>query len=169
MCKLWPVSICQEHPCQLFMPVSKQCLTLLSGLLMQGASVYAQADTTRFVCLLPIEPMPELISGGGSKGIITAIQQRLVYPPEALRAQVEGRVFVSFVVTTAGEVTQIEIVKPLWAPLDSAVLDAVRHLPWFKPRLPRYGDMRYVAPVSFSIEADVPPATKVVRRRNSTR
>ncbi|RZK33328.1 MAG: TonB family protein [Hymenobacter sp.] len=141
---------------------------LLGGLLLRSGLVQAQVDTTRFICYLPMEPMPELVSGGGSKGIIKAIQQRLTYPPEALRAQVEGRVFVAFVVTIAGEVTQIEIVKSLWAPLDSAVLDAVRHLPWFKPRLPRYGDVRYVAPVSFRMEADVPPATKVVRRRNST-
>ncbi|HEX8330860.1 MAG TPA: energy transducer TonB [Hymenobacter sp.] len=54
-----------------------------------------------------VEQMPQLPGGGGNSAIVTAIQRATKYPPLALRNQVEGRVFVSFVVTSVGDVTSI--------------------------------------------------------------
>ena len=110
---------------------------------------------------------PELISGGGARGIVVAIHQRLIYPPEARMACIEGRVFISFNITPTGNVHQAKVVKPLWAPFDSAALNAVRQLR-FKPRLPQDGDLRYVVPVNYQIYEDT-QAAKKARRRNSTR
>ena len=101
-----------------------------------------------------VEQMPQLPGGGGSKAIVAAIQQRLVYPPEALAAQVDGRVFVSFVVTTTGTVSQVKLVKGLVAACDAAALQAVRQLPHFTPGRQKGWPVcvQFTVPIAFQIE-----------------
>lgn len=156
-------------------------LVPLSSLLLHSAAAHAQANTTSFVCYFPIEPMPELVSGRGNAGIAAAIHQRVIYPVEALRTAVAGRVFVAFTVTPAGDVKDVTLLKSLYAPLDSAALHAVRQLPCFKPRLSKYGDLRYTVPIAFNLTSanynNEPPLRRrqhAARRqvgpaRNSTR
>jgi periplasmic protein TonB len=100
-----------------------------------------------------VEQMPQLPGGGGSAAIVQAIQQRLTYPPRALQTQVEGRVFVNFIVTPTGRVENISIVQGLVADCDSAVVQAVQHLPRFIPgRLKgRAVRVQFTLPVSFRI------------------
>jgi len=101
-----------------------------------------------------VEQMPQLPSGGGSAAIVAAIQQHLVYPPEALSAQVEGRVFVSFIVTTTGIVSQVKVVKSLVAACDAAAVQAVRQLPRFTPGRQKGRPVRvqFTVPITFRIE-----------------
>lgn len=154
------------------------CLFLLSSLLINRSAI-AQTDTTSFVCYFPIEPMPELLTGGGARGIVTAIQRRVIYPPQALRANAIGRVFVSFTITPSGRVQNIIVVKSFRRDCGLAVVNAVRQLPRFKPRPKKYGSMRYVAPITFRIEGSRPIGQpsfqeygqvhrKLVRHLNST-
>ncbi|SFQ21518.1 TonB family C-terminal domain-containing protein [Hymenobacter arizonensis] len=98
--------------------------------------------------------MPQLPGGGGEKAILQAIQQRLVYPPRALQAQVEGRVYVNFIVTATGRVDKIEVVKSLVADCDSAVVQAVKRLPRFTPGREEGKAVwvQYTLPVTFRIE-----------------
>lgn len=112
----------------------------------------AQADTAKPVWY--VEPMPELLSGGGRPGIMAAIYQRLVFPAACLRAQVEGRVFVAFTITPAGGIQQVEVVKALYEPFDSAAVQAVQQLPCFRPRPAQQGKVRYVVGVDFREAAE---------------
>lgn len=118
-----PLSICQEHLARVHM----KCfiLSLLSCLL---AVRVATAQ-----CILPVEVMPTLASGGGQAAIMAAVKKNLVYPADAKRIGVEGRVFVSFTITTAGLVKNAHVVKSLQPDYDAAALRAVRKLPRFKP------------------------------------
>jgi protein TonB len=101
-----------------------------------------------------VEQMPQLPGGGGAAAISAAIQQHLVYPPEALAAQVDGRVFVSFIVTTTGAVSQVKVVKSLVAACDAAAVQAVRQLPRFTPGRQKGRPVRvqFTVPITFSIE-----------------
>ena len=137
-------------------------LRLLLGSLLVGSSKRVVAQEGIW------PPEPELLNGGGARGIVVAIHQRLIYPPIALRADVTGRVFVAFIITPAGEVKQVVVAKSLWAPFDSAGVAAVRQLPRFKPWPQRYGNVQYTVPVNFQIGEDYGTAKKA-RRRNSTR
>lgn len=154
-----------------------KCLLLLGGLLVKGNLLLAQTDTTKFVCYFPVEPMPEL---PGKQPIVAAIQQRVIYPPQALRANASGRVFVTFTITPSGRVQDILVVKAFRRDCGLAVVNAVRKLPHFKPRLKKYGNVRYVAPITFRIEGSRPIASpsrreyeqahrKALVSRNSTR
>lgn len=109
---------------------------LLGSLLVYNSySAFAQADTTIVIDKIidPVEIMPQLLSGGGAAAIVAAVQQRFIYPLEAVRAHAEGRVFVSFIITTAGLVKDAHVVKGFRPDCDSAALEAVQRLPRFKP------------------------------------
>lgn len=135
---------------------------LLLGSLLAGGTqwVFAQEG------IWP--PEPELLHGGsGLRSVVAVIHQRLVYPPEARMACIEGRVFVTFSITPTGKVQQVKVVKPLWAPFDSAAVKVIRQLR-FKPMPQQQGATRYVVPVNYQIYEDS-QAAKKARRRNSTR
>jgi len=74
-------------------------------------------DETFYVA---VDMMPE--PGGG----IEAIQKKIVYPPEARRDKVEGKVIVKAFIDEAGSVRRVEIVKGLGSGCDEAAMAAVR-------------------------------------------
>ncbi|MDZ7625355.1 MAG: energy transducer TonB [Ignavibacteriaceae bacterium] len=75
-----------------------------------------EEETGYFVA---VEEMPEPLGG------LKSIQEKIVYPEIALRARVEGKVFVKAFVDETGKVTSAEIVKGIGAGCDEAAIDAV--------------------------------------------
>ena len=142
---------------------------LLGGLCV-AYSAAAQTKPTAFTCYF--EPAPVLADGRTSQYLTDAIYERIVFPPECLRAQVTGRVYLSFVITSAGSVQRVSILKPLYAPFDSAVIRAVQQLR-FRPAPRKHGGTSYNVPISFEQEVAW-LAAKTARphqpapRRNST-
>lgn len=96
---------------------------------------------------------PQLVEGGGDKGLIRAIQQRVKYPPSALRRGIQGQCLVRFVVAPDGEVRGVKIMRSLDAVMDSAVVQAVRKLPRLEPatQFGRAVACPETAPVVFTI------------------
>jgi TonB family protein len=76
-----------------------------------------------------VEQMPLLNGQPMFPATVVAITQAMVMPTDAP----EGRVFVQFVVTKEGKVSQPQIAKGLRADVDSAVVAATRKLPSFTP------------------------------------
>ena len=87
--------------------------------------------------LLPFfefEIMPRYSQGdGGFVAIVQAISRNVRYPRDARKANVEGRVFVKFVVNKQGGVDAVEVVKGIFPSLDQAAIYAVRQLRAFTP------------------------------------
>ena len=73
-------------------------------------------ESTYFVA---VEEMPEII--GGLRGI----QEKIKYPEIALRARVEGKVYVKAFVDEKGNVVDAEVVKGIGAGCDEAALEAI--------------------------------------------
>ncbi|GAB3846836.1 hypothetical protein GCM10028822_07410 [Hymenobacter terrigena] len=71
--------------------------------------------------------------GGGTDKMTRAIAANVRYPDEALRNQIQGRVFVAFEVGLNGEVANAKVVKGLGYGLDEAALNAVKKLTGFVP------------------------------------
>ncbi len=67
-----------------------------------------------------VEEMPQPIGG------LQGIQEKIKYPEIALRAGVEGKVYVRAFVDETGTVTGAEIVKGIGAGCDEAALDAIQ-------------------------------------------
>lgn len=142
------------------------CYLLLSGIVLY-LPAQAQVDAHgNVICLIP--PVPELSSGGGILGIAKAIQKRVVYPAQALKAGVKGRVFVRFAVAENGKVRQVNILKGLRPDCDLAVVRAVWQLPRFKPICPEWMPEYFTVPITFTIKDDL-PARKIAPPRASAR
>ncbi|RSK49507.1 TonB family protein [Hymenobacter rigui] len=112
-----------------------------------------------------VEQMP--VFPGGQTGLIDYIQATLRYPAEAAKQQVEGRVFVKFVVDTDGRVTKPEIQKGLGAGCDEEALRVIKALPRFEPgkQNGRQVQVYYTVPITFSLQTTpgapgvaIPPA-----------
>jgi protein TonB len=100
-----------------------------------------------------VEHMPELPGGGGKVAIVAAIQRAARYPASAMRSNVEGRVFVSFVVEPSGLVSTVRVVKGLGSGLDEETIRAVNTLPRFHPGTQNGQAVRvaYLIPITYSM------------------
>lgn len=65
--------------------------------------------------------------GGGLEKIVRAISGKVHYPAEAIKNEVQGKVFISFVVGVGGEVEDVKVVKGILG-LDAAAVAAVKKL-----------------------------------------
>lgn len=103
---------------------------------------------------LSVEQMPELPGGGGVAAIVAAIQKSVRYPARAISAGVEGKVYVSFVVNTKGDVTDVKVIKGLGAGLDEETMRAINSLPRFIPgkQNGREVSVSYSVPITFKIQ-----------------
>jgi TonB family protein len=79
-----------------------------------------------------VDQMPELPGGEGIPAIVAYIQQRVRQPRE-LKTDLEGRVFVTFIVGKDGLMREARIVKGMGQPLDAETLRVVQALPAFTP------------------------------------
>ena len=110
-----------------------------------------------------VEQMPQLPGGGGQAALIAAIQQHVSYPPRAVRAHAEGRVFVAFTVAASGLVEEVGVVKGLRPDCDSVVVAAVRLLPRLRPGMQagKAVPVRFTVPVTFRLGAPEPATTSL--------
>ncbi len=95
-----------------------------------------------------VEDMPQIIGG------VEALMRVLEYPEIALRAQVQGRVFILAFVNEKGDVTKTELLKGIGAGCDEAALSAVkkiRFIPGKQRGLPV--KVKVSVPVVFRIRA----------------
>ena len=73
-----------------------------------GAAVSADPSVYTF-----LEQMPEYEPGSGEAGLRAFLQKQVVYPGQARRMGIEGKVFVSFIVDEQGQVVAPTVVKGL--------------------------------------------------------
>lgn len=128
-------------------------------------SVSAPADTTaeeeqQIFCYV-METMPRF--PGGDAELLRFIRTHLVYPEEARKQGLEGRVIVDMMIDTTGVVTSGRVLRGIHPLLDSAALDVVRKMPRWSPgeRGGRRVAVKYTIPVTFRLEKDsLPDKTK---------
>ncbi|GAB6008332.1 TonB family protein [Dysgonomonas reticulitermitis] len=72
---------------------------------------------------------------GGETAMHTFIQQKLEYPKEAQKKEIEGRVYLQFVVTETGEISDIEVSRSVHPLLDSEAIRVVKMMPKWIPAM----------------------------------
>ncbi len=95
-----------------------------------------------------VEQMPELIGG------LAALQREVRYPERALRANIEGRVIVQFIVNEKGEVENPKVIRGIGGGCDEEAIRVVKQAK-FKPGMQRGRPVRvqYNLPVIFRIRS----------------
>lgn len=108
------------------------------------------APTAYFEYLqLPVYPQGD----GTTRAIVVAVASGVEYPRDALKANVTGRVLVSFTVTRQGDVTDIEVKQHVFPSIDAEAVRAVRKLQRFVPgrRDGELADVAFTVPITFQI------------------
>jgi TonB family protein len=90
---------------------------------------------------------------GGNNELNKYIISNLKYPKEALKQNIYGKVFVSFVINKEGEVEDIKVIKGVNFFLDRSALDVVKNMPkWIPGRQDGVPvKMLFTIPISFKI------------------
>lgn len=99
-----------------------------------------------------VENMPEY--PGGFDAMFDFINGNLEYPQEAKDAEIEGKVFVSFIVEQDGSLSSIKLLRGIGYGCDEAAMDVVRKMPNWKPATQRGKPVRvqYQLPFNFKLE-----------------
>lgn len=99
-----------------------------------------------------VENMPSF--PGGEVEMMKYISQNLKYPKEAQDNGVQGRVTVRFVVSSAGDVTNAEIVRGVDPACDAEALRVIRSMPKWKPGMQngKVVSVYYTLPILFRLK-----------------
>ena len=99
-----------------------------------------------------VEKMPEF--AGGQAALLRYLSKNLHYPPAALRDQIEGKVFLSFVVKADGTIADATILRGLRREMDDEALRVVRQMPAWTPgyQSKRAVAVRFTLPITFQIQ-----------------
>ena len=104
-------------------------------------------DVAREVDVLPTFP-------GGDQALISYIQTHLQYPPTSYNSRVEGNVVVQLVLSKTGQVSDVEVIRPINDELNREAVRVCKTLPSFTPA--QLDDepvaVWYAVPVTFDIE-----------------
>ena len=66
---------------------------------------------------------------GGMKSFYEYVAKHLLYPPIAMRMDVQGKVYVQFIINKDGSLTDFEILKGIGAACDSEALRVLKESP----------------------------------------
>jgi len=122
-------------------------------------------ETDEKPIFMVVEEMPEF--PGGPEAMMKFIGKNVQYPDSAKELGIEGRVIAQFVIDTAGNLTDIKILRGIGYGCDEEVVRVLKAMPKWKPGKQRGKAVRvrYNLPVKFQLEGDTPKPKKKKRRR----
>lgn len=99
-----------------------------------------------------VEQQPEF--AGGMSALNQYLGKNIRYPAAAQRANVSGRVFVSFVVNTDGSIQDVTVLKGLGFGTDEEAVRVVKSMPKWRPgkQSGRPVRVKYNLPINFQLE-----------------
>lgn len=91
---------------------------------------------------------------GGIEGLYKYLSENLVYPPDAQKKGIQGRVIVRFVIGKDGGIRDVEIVTGVYKSLDNEALRIVRKMPRWEPAYfeGKLVGVKHTLPINFRLE-----------------
>jgi protein TonB len=119
-----------------FIPISEELTRLITDGDVNDTIIAVYAEPEEIVPAEPepyirVEEMPEF--PGGDKALLEFIAKNLKYPKEATDNNIEGRVYIQFVVKPDGSVGSIVVLKGVDPVIDNEAVRVVGLLPKMKP------------------------------------
>jgi len=96
-----------------------------------GAGKVIEAEAEKNEIHLVVEQAPEFFGGNAAMGEF--FRKNLKYPVQAARANVQGRVFISFVVGSDGKIEDVQTLKGIGFGCDEEAERVIRLMPKWKP------------------------------------
>lgn len=103
-----------------------------------------------------VETMPEFKEG--LQALVKYLSENIVYPEEAAKEKIEGRVFIAFIVGTDGSVEDARVTRSVHPLLDAEALRVVSGMPKWTPGMQGGEKVRvkYTLPVVFRTKVSSP-------------
>ncbi len=103
-----------------------------------------------------VEEMPQF--PGGEAAMMKFVANNVKYPQEARDKEIDGRVFISFVVEKDGSVSNVEVKRGIGGGCDDEAVRVVKAMPKWKPGKQKGEPVRvsYMLPVNFKLTDDIP-------------
>ena len=107
-----------------------------------------------------VEDMPQFLGGSVQK----YVAQHIKYPKEAMEKNIQGKVFVQFIISKTGEVTDVKVARAVHPLLDAEAIRVVQEMPNWKPGTQRGKAVRvsYTVPINFRLQE---PVSKEVEKK----
>ncbi|NQX98007.1 MAG: TonB family protein [Flavobacteriales bacterium] len=104
-----------------------------------------------------VEKMPEF--PGGMKEMYMFLAKNIYYPREAKEQNIQGKVYVNFVVGKNGVLRDVKIIRGIHKSLDDEALRVIRIMPKWEPGIQRGKKVAvsYNLPISFKLGGDKLP------------
>ncbi|WP_035333426.1 M56 family metallopeptidase [Dyadobacter crusticola] len=101
-----------------------------------------------------VETQPEF--PGGKEEMFKFLGRKIKYPTAAVKANVQGRVFLSFIVTETGHILDVKVLKGLGFGCDEEAVRVIRSFPKWKPgeQNGQKVNVKYVLPINFQLEEE---------------
>lgn len=117
-----------------------------------GEQMEANNESLDGDVFLSVEENPEF--HGGPAKLLEYIQKNLEYPEAARENEIQGRVFVGFIVEEDGSVSNVKILRGIGYGCDEEAIRLVNSLPKFKPGKQRGKPIRvyYTLPIVFKLK-----------------
>lgn len=98
-----------------------------------------------------VDENPEF--SGGMKAWTKYMERNLRYPDQAVEAQKQGKVFVSFVVEKDGSITDVKVIKGIGFGFDEEAIRVIKKSPLWKPGKNKGIPVRvrYTMPITFTL------------------
>ncbi|MFW5774596.1 MAG: energy transducer TonB [Tangfeifania sp.] len=111
----------------------------------------AQEDLSDEDIFFVVEDMPEF--PGGKDALKTYISENVKYPEEAQKNDIEGKVFVIFIISKNGKVKNAKVVRGVDSSLDKEALRVIKSMPDWTPGKQRgkQVDVKFTLPINFSL------------------
>lgn len=123
------------------------------------------SDTNEIIFVKQVVPVPEVIFetfaiqeepifGEGEASLIKYITENTNYPVDAIEQNIEGTVYIRFVVTKTGEVDNVRVLKGIDPLLNDEALRVVRELPKWTPGKNNGNPVNvwFIIPVKFKLQ-----------------
>lgn len=110
--------------------------------------------------LATVEVQPEF--PGGTAAMYTFLGKNIHYPDKAMKDQVEGKVYVEFIVAPDGKVTDVQVRRGIRKDLDDEAMRAIKAMPIWSPGkiAGKAVATRFLIPVAFTLEKKKAPSGK---------
>ena len=128
--------------------------TSRSPMMSEHAPIHVSDTTKRVEFFGSCEQMPHF--RGGEAALMKYLQENVVYPPEAIKNRIQGKVVVQMLIDKAGSVSEVKVVRSVHELLDAEAVRVVKTLPKFFPgrSLGKAISVWYTLPVTFKLQTE---------------
>jgi TonB family protein len=103
-----------------------------------------------------VDEMPQY--PGGEKAMMEYVAKNVKYPQEAKDKEIQGRVFVSFVIEKDGSVNEVKVLRSIGGGCDEEAVRVIKAMPKWKPGKQEGKPVRvsYMMPINFKLSDGQP-------------